>query len=124
MTNFEEIPDGIVIFIRRCVIGVVPVHKIAKTLALFGLDLRIFFETLFAKINKLIYAKFFNIFFVFKTKFFFDFDFDPKALFVKTVLKSLLVPLHIKKALPEILVSSAPSMVNTHRIIGSNGAVK
>ena len=101
----------------------IPVHEVAKTLALFGLDRGKLYNPVLTELDKFINTKNFDIFLGFKALFFFDFDFDPETLTVKAVLESLFVATHVVVTLPKILVSPSPGVMNPHGIIGGNWTI-
>src|SRR3989344_3382743 len=115
-------PNHIVISVRKRVVRVIPIHKVAEALGLLGLDIGVLLDPLSAQIDKLGDGGFFvawdqilNIFFALQPQLFFYLNFHPKALGVKTVLKSLAKTLHVPEALEKIFVGSSPSMVHSHR---------
>ena len=117
-------PNSIIIFIRHGIVGIFPIHPLPKSYRLLCLYRRIFHYPFFTFLDKLIYAIGFNIFFSFKTKFFFNFYLNPKALAIKTILISFIKPLHGFVPLAQVFIRSAPSMVNTHGIISSNWTIQ
>ena len=54
----------------------------------------------------------------------FDFDFHPQSLAVETVLESLVMAGHRKEPLVRVFVGAAPSMVNSHGVIGGDRTVE
>ncbi len=53
-----------------------------------------------------------------------DVDLDPQPLAVEAVLPALVVPEHGVIALIEVLVRPAPGVMDTHRVVGRDGAVE
>ena len=123
MAGLQEMPDRVVVFVRHRVVGVVPVHPVAEPDRLVGDPFRVFPDSFLAAIDKLGDAIRFDIAFALETEFLFDFDLDPEALAVKPVLEALLLAEHGVIALEEILVGSAPGVVDTHRVVGGDGTI-
>lgn len=105
-------------------IGVVPVHPVPQTLGLLGLSRRKPEDSAFAFVDEVIDAEFMDSGFGAESQLFFDFDFDPQALAVETVLVSLIMARHREESLIRILVRAAPGVMNSHRVIGSDGPVE
>ena len=78
----------------------------------------------FALVDKVIDAVFINGGLGAEPQLFFDFDFDPQALAVETVLVSQVVACHREEALVRVFVGAAPGVVNSHRVIRGDGAVE
>jgi len=103
---------------------IVPVHPVPQTLGLLGLSRRKPEDSAFAFVDEVIDAEFMDSGFGAESQLFFDFDFDPQALAVETVLVSLIMARHREESLIRILVRAAPGVMNSHRVIGSNWAVE
>ncbi len=130
-TDFEEVPDHIVIFIAHRVVGTVPVHKVTQALTLLCLDCAKLPHPGFTELDKFCYRSFFvsrhkvfNILFCTDPEFLFDFHFYPKTLTVKAVLKTLSVPPHGPEALPKVFVCAAPRVVDSHGVVSGNRAIE
>jgi len=91
---------------------------------LFGLPFSKGEDALFAALHKFVDAVGFYIALVFQAEFFFDFHFDPQTLAVKAVLVALLVALHGFVALVKIFVGAPPGVMDSHRVIGRDGAIQ
>jgi hypothetical protein len=91
---------------------------------LFGLYGRIFSYPVFTGFYELIDAIGFDVSFAMETQLFLYLHLYPEALAVETVLVSLIMTQHGVVTLEDILVGSAPGMMDAHGIISGDGAVK
>ena len=123
VTDLQEMPDRVVIFVRQGVVGVVPVHEISEALGLLGLDRRVGEDTLFALLDEPVDAVGLDVTLGREPQFPFHLDFDPQPLAVEAVLVALPVPEHRVETLVEVLVGAPPGMVYAHRIVGRDRAV-
>ena len=143
VTFFQEAPDGVVVGlghgeIAAAVIGwfvpvfwFVPIHPVTEPNTLICLDPGKFVDACLAQIDELIdgsegvaWDKVLDIFFAFEAEFFFDFDLDPKALAIEAVLIAEFVALHGVVALEGIFVGAAPGVMDTHWVVGGDGAIE
>ena len=79
-------------------VGIVPVHEVAESFGLLGNTCGEAVDSLPTFFDKFAYAERFDIAFRLEAHLFFDFDFDPKALSVESVLEALLVALHVAES--------------------------
>src|SRR3972149_11984248 len=124
-------PNPIVISVRKRVVRVIPIHKVAEALGLLGLDTGVLLDPLSAQIDKLGDGGFFvawnqilNIFFALEPQLLLNLHFHPKTLGVETVLEALAESSHVFVALEKIFVGSPPSVVHSHRIVGGDWPVQ
>ncbi len=59
-----------------------------------------------------------------KLQVFFDFNLYPKALAIEAILVAQFVPGHREVALVGILISTAPGVMNAHRIVSGYGSIQ
>ncbi len=78
----------------------------------------------FAFFNELSHPKLFNVLFGFKTELLLNLNLNPQTLIIETILKTLFETAHVLVTLVEIFKSPPPSVVNPHRVVGSNRSIK
>ena len=91
---------------------------------MLGLSGGEFQDTLFARVDKLVDAQVVDGVLRAEAELFFDFDFDPQALTVKTVLIAQFAAVHRPETLVGIFVGAAPGVMDPHRVVGGDGAVE
>ena len=123
MADLEEVPDGVVVLVRHGVVGVVPVHPVSEANRLASLDVGEPPHALLAQLHEFVDAEVLNVRLGLHTQISLDVDLDPQALPVKSILVALLEALHRLVALEDVLVGTPPSVVNSHRVVGGDGAV-
>ena len=105
-------------------IGIVPIHPVAEPHGLFGLHGREFEDAGFAQLHKFGEAVLFDVALVGEAQLFFDVDFNPQPLTVEAVLPAQIFALHGVVSVVEVFVGAPPGVVNAHRVVGGDGAVK
>ncbi len=105
-------------------LGAVPVHPVAESLRLFCLASRKPEDTALAFVDEVVDPEFVDGSLRAESQLLFDFDFHPQSLAVETVLESLVMAGHRKEPLVRVFVRATPGMVNSHRVIGSDGTVE
>ncbi len=91
---------------------------------MFGLDGGVFEDAAFAFLHELIDAELFDGTFGTEAELLFDFDFDPEALAVESILVTEIAAIHGPVALEGVFVGAAPGVVDAHGIVGRDGAVE
>src|SRR5215211_3141328 len=117
-------PDRVVVFVRHRVIGVVPVHPVAEPDRLVGLALGKAADTLLASLDEFRDAERFDVAFAFETELFLNLDLDPESLTIEPVLEALFFAEHRLVPLKKVLIGAPPGMMDAHRIVGRDWAVK
>ena len=123
VARLEEVPDHVVVLVGLGVVGVVPVHPVSKPFGLLGYRIGESVNSSLAQIDELADPKTFDVSFGSEAKLFFDFYFYPEPLPVISVLKPLLVALHIPEPQEEVFIRTAPGVVDSHGVVGRDGAV-
>ncbi len=121
---FQKMPDTLNVDICVCIVRVIPIHPLAEPFGLFGNNPRKALNSVNAFTGKFRHAVLLNIPLADEAELFFNFDFNPKALGIKTVLASAGIALHSFVSYKNILKAPAPCMVNAHGIVGGYGAVQ
>ncbi len=123
MTLLEEVPDVLDVRVGHREVRVLPVHPLAKLLGLFRLDAGELLHALPAFLRELVEPVFDDLALGVQSEVPLDFDFHPESLAVEAVLIALVGALHGLEALENVLVSAAPRVVDSHRIVGRYRAV-
>jgi hypothetical protein len=79
---------------------------------------------LFATSDKLGHPERFYVAFRFEPKLLLNFNFNPKALTIETILVSKLQAFHRIETLKQVFVRAAPCMVDAHWVVGCDWAVQ
>ncbi len=103
--------------------GVVPVHPVAQSDRLLGLDRSIGEHALLAQAHEVGHAEGFDVLLAGEAELSLDVDLHPQALTVETLLPAQLLTEHGVVAVEGVLVCPAPGVVHTHGIVGGDGAV-
>ena len=123
VAGLEKVPDRVVVLVGHRVVGVVPVHPIAQADGLGRLDGGEAAYTLLAQLHKAADAVGLDVPLGFEAQLPLHLHLNPQPLAVKAVLVALLEPLHRLVALVQVLVRSAPGMVDAHGVVGRDRPV-
>src|SRR5580765_5367616 len=143
MALLEKRPDCVVVLLRHReiaatligrlapVLFAVPVHPVAEANRLLSLNPGELVYTRLAFIDKLVDGReaiagdqVFDVALRLKFQFLFDFDLDPQALAIETILIALIAAVHREITLVAVLISTAPGVMDAHRIIGGDWPVQ
>src|SRR5262249_16471166 len=143
VTLLQEGPDGVVVLLRHGkvtaplirglapILVAVPVHPIAQTDRLLGLDAGELVNPVLTLLHKPIDAgeriarhEVFDVALGAQLEFLLNFDFDPQTLAVKAILVAQFMPRHSEIALVSILVSPTPGMMYAHGVVGGDRAIE
>ena len=95
-------PDRVIVLIAHGIIRIFPIHPIAETLALFGLNTRKLDHAVFTGLHELFNTECFDIGFGLETVFLFHFHFDPETLAIETILVTHLFAQHAVIAVEDV----------------------
>src|SRR6266571_8010340 len=123
VARFDDAPDGVVVLVGHREVRITPIHPLAETDALFGDDSGELQNAIFAALIEFGDAVLLDIAFAAESELFFDFDFYPEALAIKTVLPALIEAVHGFIALVQVLVGAAPGVMNGHGVVGGDRPV-
>jgi hypothetical protein len=90
---------------------------------LFGLNFAVFVDAGETGFGEIFHPKILDVLFGIETGFFFNFNFNPKTLAVKAVLEPLGETPGVFITLKQIFESPAAGVVDTHGIVGGDGAI-
>ena len=105
-------------------VRVVPVHPHPEPDRLLGLARGVGQHALLAECHELGDAERLDVALGGEAEVAFDVDLHPQALAVEPVLVALVLAEHRVEALVEVLVGTAPGVMDAHRIVGGDGAVE
>src|SRR3989344_946602 len=123
IASFEEVPDVLNVSVAKSVVRVVKVIPLTQTLGLLINYFGIFFYAFTAGTGKFVQAECPNLFFGIEAQIFFYLYFYPEPLAVKAILPTLIKTLHGLVALEDVLERAAPSMMDTHGVIGRDWSI-
>ena len=123
MAHLQEMPDRVVILVRHGVVRVVPVHEVCEALRLLRLHVGESADPRLAVLHELADAVRLDVSLRPEALFLFDLHLYPQPLAVETVLEPLLVALHVPETKEQVLVGSAPGVVDAHGVVGRDRAV-
>ena len=98
-------------------------HPVAQANGLLGLDAGVLVDALLAALDKLGNTVGLDVALALEAKLALDFHFDPEALAVEAVLVPLVETAHGPVPLVGVFVGAAPGVVDTHGVVGGDGAV-
>ncbi len=104
-------------------VGVVPVHPVAESDGLLGLDGRVGQDALLAEAHEVGDAEGLDVLLAREAQLALDVDLDPEALAVEAVLPALVLAEHGVVATEGVLVGPSPGVVDAHRVVGRDGAI-
>ena len=121
--GLQEPPDVFDVRVAEGEIRVVPVHPLAEARRLLGPHARVVRDALFAARRELGDAVLLDVALRAESERLLDLHLNPEPLRVETVLIALVEATERLVALEEVLVGSAPDVVDAHRIVRRDRAV-
>ena len=124
VANLQEMPYRSDVQIGIGEIGMIPIHPLTETLALFGDYAREFFNAVHALCGEFVDAVLNDVALDLDTEILLGLNLYPQALRIETVLILAGLTEHRVILDVHVLHRSAPGMVDTHRVIGGDGTVE
>jgi hypothetical protein len=103
--------------------GVIPIHPVAQANGLSALNSRVLQHPGLAQLHEIGHAEGLNVALALEAEFLLDLHLHPQALTVKALLVAHLTPAHGPEAVPQVLVGAPPAVVDTHGVVGGDGAI-